>query len=92
MKGTGTYCISWPIVSKEYPDKQVGTLLVDQTHQTWGQFFDKSVMPACLPTANVRANEHTVTVCVVLSVTSPFIITTEIARPFLLGFDQTGYI
>lgn len=26
-KGTGPYCISWPIVSNEYPDKQVGALM-----------------------------------------------------------------
>lgn len=52
---TGPYCISWPIVSKEYPDKQVGVLM-------WGPcgpdspnlrlprpFFNKALMLAERP-------------------------------------------
>lgn len=58
-RGTGPYCISWPIVSKEYPDKQVGALMwaLRGPHspnlRLPGPFFNKALTLAERPQSSV---------------------------------------
>lgn len=58
-RGTGAYCISWPIVSNEYPDKQVGALMwapggPDSPNlRLPGLFFNKALMLAGRPQCSV---------------------------------------
>lgn len=58
-KGTGPYCISWPIVSNEYPDKQVGALMwaprgPDSPNLSLpGPFFNKALVLAEPPQCSV---------------------------------------
>lgn len=58
-RGTDPYCISWPIVSNEYPDKQVGALMwaprrPDSPNlRLPGPFFNKALMLAERPQCSV---------------------------------------
>lgn len=58
-RGTGPYCISWPIVSNEYPDKQVGALMwaphgPDLPNlRLPGPFFNKALMLVVQPQCSV---------------------------------------